>query len=382
MLKPEKIITFITATLVIFSFGIQAQESEDSVEELRRVRDELKTQNEQLQKEVLEKSSEENENNENKQELDINQEEDFNTRDTTESKSLNNNDNDNVVGLETQKALREEIEDLKENIDDLRDDIEDDLEDIEEDLTETNEDIREDLEDLKEDKEENRNGGGAVISFQLIKLDMDPIKSLCVNDPELKLRTFDFSRDNALIFSVMGYYNIENGISVGNIFSGGYKTFRSDVYGKQVIDSATTDTTYDSLSTALNIIPVSIGFVCEKAFTFYRVHVFMGLMLGGSAKIIIKEIEHNNSSAFIGTENENFDDENEDQYSVAFSPAVAWDFHGGVAFQIAPMLNIGVDGVLGFEYAYNGYGAAFGDYFSFTPGIRFRLNVGRVGQKK
>jgi hypothetical protein len=208
------------------------------------------------------------------------------------------------------------------------------------------------------------------------RLDTDPlIENLAQKARSTQMKNFDFENNHMLMLTLMGYYNVENNLRVGNSIMAGYKSFTSDVY-RTVRDDGLfgSQDSVDSVST-LRIIPAYIGFVCEKAFIFEPVNFFVGFVIGGNLTIAIEEEEEQDSDML------NFNDDDIDpRFRVAFAPAFAWDVHGGVAFKLTDKMHIGVDGVLRFAYAYEGFiQINDGDAFSFSPGVRLRLSFGSAG---
>jgi gas vesicle protein len=279
---------------------------------------------------------------------------------------------------ESQSDLRDEIEDqledLREAIDDIREQVESTLDEIRDDQ----EEAVERLEERIEDREERRHAGSFIFGIEYAHLDTDPLRHLQNTDPSLSdSYSFDFNDNNMLMFGLMGYYNLQNNVRVGNGLYAGYKSFQSDEYSTTVVDSLLNTTEQVDSIVTLRVIPMYIGFICEKAFVFEPVNFFAGIMLGGNLSFIIKEEERAQANtSFIS---DDYSDESNSEYSFAFAPAVAWDVHGGMAFRLSEHMHIGIDGVVRFAYAYEGYGAGFGDFLSVSPGVRLRLTFGNAG---
>lgn len=283
--------------------------------------------------------------------------------------------------------LRERVEEANKNIRDARDDMYDHHDDIKEMRSEALEDInetrREALEDINESKEEAREDiaeraqrGSFVAGFEYSLLDTDPLRDLVKNDKTLSYASdkFSFSNDNMMMFTLMGYYNLENDVRVGNGLFAGYKAYQSKPFAGQ--DGDDDDLEPDSTIATLRVIPVYLGFICEKAFVYDPVNFFFGIMVGGNLSIVVKETQPaETASPFMEAD----DDDDDHDFSVALAPAFSWDVHGGLAFRLAPKFHLGFDGVVRFAYAYQGYGAGFGDFVTVSPGVRLRLTFGNAG---
>ncbi|MBN1307378.1 MAG: hypothetical protein JXA18_05640 [Chitinispirillaceae bacterium] len=297
--------------------------------------------------------------------------------------------------------IEEAIEDLRDRIDDLKDDIEaanreisdaeeelrdkaDDLEenrrealeDIREKREEAIEDIRESLEETKEDSEERRQVGSFILGFEYSYLDVRPFETLVKNTEG----RFDFSNSHMLMFGLMGYYNTESNVRVGNGIYAGYKLFESDPY-----DGTSSDIVFGQPDTAdtvitLRAIPAYVGFICEKAFVFDPVNLFAGFMLGGNITTAIVQKEVLTDDIF-GDD----DEEEGDNIHVFLAPEIAWDVHGGVAFRLAKNMHMGIDGLVRFAYAYQGLRGVgtnrrgTREFFTVNPGVRLRLTFGSAG---
>ncbi|MBN1577333.1 MAG: hypothetical protein JW913_12315 [Chitinispirillaceae bacterium] len=272
--------------------------------------------------------------------------------------------------------LRDAEDDLRDKADDLEEDRREALEDIQENRKEALEDIRESLEETKEDIEERRQVGSFILGFEYSYLDVRPFKELMKNtDPRI-----DFSKNHMLMFGLMGYYNTESNVRVGNGLYAGYKRFESDPY-----DGTSDYGLFDSLEptdtvVSLRVIPAYVGFICEKAFVFDPVNLFAGFMLGGNITTTIVQKEVLTDDIF-GDD----DKVEEDNTHVFLAPEIAWDVHGGIAFRVAKNMHIGIDGLVRFAYAYQGLRGidtnrrGTREFFTVNPGVRLRLTLGSAG---
>ncbi len=268
----------------------------------------------------------------------------------------------------------EERENLEEDIDDLREELAETRSELKEEIEDAEEEIQEQIEEMQEEK---RNRGGAfMFSTRILWQDTDPLKKLNRTDTELMGKVFDFDDRKTLMLGLNGYYDIENGLRVGNNLAVGYKLYQSDVYKGMHIDTIMGDTTYVDSLVNLRVIPAHFGFLCEKAFLFPNFSLFAGFMIGGGATVLIKNNEASSAnSAFINDTNNN----NGDGYSVAVAPTFNWDFHFGTSVTLAPHFHLGLDYVLHFAYAHDGYGMSRDDFVSVSPGIRLRITIGKEG---
>ncbi|MBN1130056.1 MAG: hypothetical protein JXA71_13780, partial [Chitinispirillaceae bacterium] len=204
------------------------------------------------------------------------------------------------------KELQEELDDLKERIDDAREEIQDKVEDLQ--------DVKDDLD---EKMEEERHIGSFILTFEYSHLDVDPLKYLVRNDRSLQgaRDKFDFSNNQMMMFGLMGYYNMENNVRVGNGFYTGYKLFQSDAYTGIHYDSLHIDSMEVDSVITLRVIPAYIGFICEKAFVYDPVNFFAGIMLGGNMTILVKEDQQmDQTSSFIRDE---YEEDQKSRFSVA-----------------------------------------------------------------
>jgi hypothetical protein len=217
-----------------------------------------------------------------------------------------------------------------------------------------------------------------IVALEYTRFDVDPLEHLAQHDRSLTGKQFDFSDNQMLTFGLMWYYSKDNSVRVGNGLYVGYKRFDSDVYRGAKNDTLPGSLPPpDSLAT-LRVIPTYFGFLCEKAFVYDPVNFFAGIMLGGNLTVVVKEEEEARLvSSFI--DDEDFGDDDGGRFSVALSPAIFWDVHGGMAFTLSENIHIGIDGVVRFSYAYEGFGAGFGDFLSVDPGVRVRLTFGKAG---
>lgn len=314
--------------LVVVSF-VSAENTEMTVDELRALRDELKAKNEALKIEIekedtkKESSISEISNSENiqkeedsktfdisteKSEEEIVKEETYEDNNSGEIKEklviekdgykkktviLDNELNSEITTISiTEKSdLEEEVEELKEKLEDAKEELEEIKEDLKEELDEGKEEVAELKEDLDEAIEEAKEHSTAAFVFmpEVKWLDIDPLKELVKIDNSLKGKVFDFSEDVMPNFNFAGYADVDGkGLRVGQKISAGYKTFLSEDYTGMHIDTAGDTTAIDSMI-RLHVIPVSIGFMFEKAFTINPVSFYTGFTLGGGALMVVQE---------------------------------------------------------------------------------------------
>lgn len=228
-----------------------------------------------------------------------------------------------------------------------------------------------------EERPQKKHNGSFIVALEYTNFDVAPLKQLATNDRSLEGKTFHFSDNQMLTFGLMGYYGKESNLRIGNGLYVGYKAYYSERFSDTLhmvgVDSVMIT---DSIS-ILRVVPVYFGFLCEKAFNYDPINFFAGIMLGANTTFVIKsEQEAQSMTSFMSEDSVGSGEEN---YTVAFAPSIAWDVHGGIAFKLSNHFHIGIDGIVRFAYAYEGFGAGFGDFLSVNPGIRMRLTFGRAG---
>ncbi len=283
--------------------------------------------------------------------------------------------NDEPHGL--RNDLEEAIGNLRMEIGEIRENIEKAISG----LLESQEEVEEECEKRIQGEIELRKekSGRKQLKFSFVSgmeysfLDTDPLlRSLVRNARSTRDNDFDFGNKGMLMLSFMWYHSLDNGIRVGNDFSGGYKQFQSEPYGNDDMNGE--ENPADSVI-ILRVIPAFLGFICEKAFDLQSMQLFGGFMIGAGTTVVIENKEPL-SSDFIGGTHE---EKGERSYGVVFAPVFAWDLHCGMALKPAESMSIGIDGVLRFAYAYEGFTRINdGDAFSCSPGIRLRLSFGRA----
>ncbi len=271
---------------------------------------------------------------------------------------------------EAETEIQREIDNLKSELDATREEMKNYIKD------EVHENIDEKLEE-REERLERKNGGAFVITTGITWLDRDPFRELQKKEQSLKSKEFDFDNNKTFMLGLHGYYDIENGLRIGNSLSAGYKMYQSEPYTGIVVDTLGDTSLVDSLIT-LRVIPACFGFICEKAFLFPYFNIFAGFMVGGGATVVLKTAE-------LSSGNSVFINDNDSDYSyktsVAVSPAFMWDVHLGTAVSLSKYFHIGVEGQLLFAYAHDGFGPGYTDAVSVSPGIRLRMVVGKDGNE-
>lgn len=404
--------------LCLGSYFVSAQESDMTVEELRALRDQLKAKNEALKAEVeveevneastkedvdLEKNIAEEETVEENEQSDISineiasdsidgradvketliiQKEGY----TKKTVIIDNDENSEITTItitekddDQKEDLEEEVEDLKDKLDDAKDELDDLKEDLEEQLEESKEEAAEIKEDLDEAIEEASNRSRAAFAFmpEVKWLDIDPLSDLAKKDNSLKNKIFDFSSDVMPYVNFLGYADIDGkGLRVGQIISGGYKSYVSDEYTGISIDSLSGDTTAADSVIRLHVIPVSLGFVFEKAFTVKAVSFHTGFMLGGGALMVVRDIRPADPETDF-YDSDSYKDESDDGTSFIIAPSVNWDLHFGSTVKMTKNFSLGIEGVFDFTYGFYGFGTGYKDYVTWSPGIRLRLGFGK-----
>ncbi len=352
---------------------VNAEEDEKSMEELKLMRDELKNNVEQLHEDIEEAKSKQDEEEDIEYEKDEEEEEVKSLHE--EIKKTNQAIKEELKELEgiisesqgykdedTREELEEEIENLREELEDVQDDLNSDLEDLQEEIAEAKEEMQEELEELEEEAEEKSHAASFVFSPSLMWLDKDPLKLLNTSDGNLIGKHFNFNNDKTFMLGFMNYYDIENGFRIGSNISGGYKKFECDPFTTTMINTTldtagnivSADTNYVDSIITLHVIPAHIGFVCEKVFSFIKWDIFTGFMVGGGVLVVVKNNKlYTVNDIFIGTNDDDTLDQN--NYSAVVASSFMWDIHAGTAVEVTPKFHIGVDAVLLFSYASNGF---------------------------
>lgn len=398
---------------------LTAEDSEMTIEELRALRDELKAKNEALKSEIEKEDqtkelsiSEESdiEDNQKKEEQEsfniateeISEETAQNIEEEPKSNSsedikeklviekdgykkktviLDNESNSEITTISITKKsdLEEEIEELKEQLEEAKEELEELKEDIDEEIEEGKEEVAELKEDLDEAIEEAKEHSTAAFIFmpEVKWLDIDPLQELVKIDNSLKGKVFDFSKDVMPNFNFAGYADVDGkGLRVGQKISFGYKSFLSDDYTGMHIDTAGDTTAIDSMI-RLHVIPVSVGFMFEKAFTINPVSFYSGFTLGGGALMVVQErLRANPETMFFDSDDDIDKDEDDDGLSFIAAPSIDWDIHFGSSVKLKKGFSLGLEGVFDFSYAFYGFGTGHNDYLTWSPGIRLRLGFG------
>lgn len=292
--------------------------------------------------------------------------------------------------------LEDQLENIEDDKEDLKSEIRDQIEDLHEEIATIREKLDETLEDLKDqqddiedrvedmiEEQERKRSGSFIVTLEYSHLDTDPLKLFLKNETTID---FNLTGNSMFMFGLMGYYNSGNDVRVGNGVYAGYKSFQSKTFSTTYYDPFLGDSvTVDSIAT-LRVIPAYIGFICEKAFVYEPVNFFAGIMLGGSMTVVVADKEETPGELFIdGNEDDSENDDHTDKkYPVLLAPAFSWDIHGGLAFTLSEHMHLGIDGVVRFSYAYEGFNGVntstnTPDFFSVSPGLRFRLTFGKAG---
>ncbi len=323
--------------------------------------------------------------------------------DAADSSTVQSSSSSKEALLETQKKIEEELNSLEENIKEeeqrvdeteqeikqeraekkieSEDEIHEEIDELKEDLNETREELKEYIDEVKEDIEEEqeertdrKKGGAFVLTTGITWLDKDPFKELNKKELSLKSKEFDFDNNKTLMLGLNGYYEVENGMRLGNSLSAGYKVFQSDPYTCIFVDSLSDSIPVDSIVT-LRVIPAYFGFICEKAFLFPYFNIFAGFMIGGGATVVLKTGDlSSGSSAFI---NDDTNSSENPKVSVAVAPAFMWDLHVGTAVSLSESFHIGFEGQSLFAYVHDGFGPGYKGIVTVSPGLRIRLIFGK-----
>jgi hypothetical protein len=218
-----------------------------------------------------------------------------------------------------------------------------------------------------------------VLSPQIIWLDNGPLKDLIAKERDLRDHSFNVrGRDPVFMLGFGGIHDHGNSLRIGFSLYGGYKSYESKTF-----TGGTTTTPRDSVI-VLRFIPVYGGVSFDKIYRFYEMTISFGAMLGGGVFILNREFyDVEGSGAFTDASYDDEDDNNDkDKHDKkgdwAFAGTAAFDFHAGVSFKLAPLLSLGIEASALCFYSPEGYGYATGEFFTISPGLRMRLNVGRA----
>jgi len=245
-----------------------------------------------------------------------------------------------------------------------------------EEISEAVEEAMEDAAEAVEERNEGHEPRGGAFTVQWHYLDrrlLEDLQGFVGADWDIPPDTRDRS---ALMIGGMNYRILPADIRLGSGLWVGYKGLRSAAYYTQTVDTVTGDTTTRHQATTLQVIPVHIGGVFEKAFEVGPVSFAGGFMCGGGALVAIKNVKPADE-VFAGADSAACDDgwEGHEEVEVAIAPQIVGDIHVGVWVRVAPALRIGVDGQVMVSYAPGGFvtGAAVCDFYTVSPGVRLRI---------
>jgi hypothetical protein len=226
---------------------------------------------------------------------------------------------------------------------------------------------------------DSSDGSSIFISPQMVWLDNGPLKDLIKKESSLRGRSFDLDhRSPVFTLGFGGIHDHGHGVRTGFSIYAGYKSTTSESF----TGGKAPDTLRDSV-VMLRQMPAFGGFLFEKAFKFYDVTFIAGTMVGGGVFILHRQFyDVEESGAFTSTYEDTSDyhsHKNRDDRNWAFAPAFTFDLHAGVSFPLSPLLHLGVEAVALCFYSPEGYGYATGEFFTVSPGLRIRLNLGRAG---
>jgi hypothetical protein len=217
-------------------------------------------------------------------------------------------------------------------------------------------------------------GGAGMFTAQISWLNTEPLQKLNRLADDLN-KDFDFTNNALPVLGMAGYYDIGNGLRTGGGIWAGYKSFQSETY----TGLSPTDSTRLDSAAMLRVVPAWVGFNLEKTIGLPGVDLALGGMLGGGTYMAHRQFyEVDGGDFFVSVEDDSLTEEEfeEDYGAFAFAPFVAWDLHGGATFKLARVFSLGIDGVLMFTYAPEGFGFGFGDFLTVNPGIRMRFIFG------
>jgi hypothetical protein len=222
------------------------------------------------------------------------------------------------------------------------------------------------------DAGEGRRGNAAGgVSVQTLWLNAKPIQDLTMRDRYLKGKSFDLTKRLTPMIGLTSYRESNAGLRTGLGAWVGYKLYQSETY--RVTDNLGV---HDSM-TALRVIPVYGGFQLEKGFRFWHMDAHAGALLGGGAYVVHKtSIDVGNPSVFTDPDRDTASSSVAGDWAMAGFGTV--ELNAGMLFSVAPVLQIGLDGVLNVVYSPEGFGVGYGDFYSVNPGVRLRLLFGRA----
>ena len=228
--------------------------------------------------------------------------------------------------------------------------------------------------------ENNRSGSGGFAP-QVLWLDEAFMQKIKNFEPDLKDRQFAFDRNYSFQIGGIGYSDVKKtGLRVGGGWWAGYKKYESDEFTRVLPDTSSGDSIrYDAII-ALRVIPIYGGFVAEKAFQFPGWNVFAGGLFGGGVYLMHKQVLKSDD-IFVSTDNDSLNWRKENN-AIAVAPFIAGDLHAGTTVSLAPRVHIALEGVLLLTYSPNGFvtnaGNSFGDFTTFSPGVRMRFIFGKA----
>jgi hypothetical protein len=210
---------------------------------------------------------------------------------------------------------------------------------------------------------------------ELFWLDNGPLKDLINKEESLNKLSFRLrTRSPSFLLGLGGIHDHGNGFRTGFSVHGGYKSYVSENF-----TGGPSRALRDSVA-MIRLIPAYGGFTFDKAYRFYDMTLSLGTMLGGGAFILNREFyDVEESGAFSTTVRDTSDDDEVEVGDWAFAPTFTFDIHAGVSFELSPLLHLGVEAVALFFYSPEGYGYATGEFFTFNPGLRLCLSVGKAG---
>ncbi len=274
------------------------------------------------------------------------------------------------------EAMREMKESVKEAMSEAREAVQEIRQESKEDVAEARHEAAEAIEDCKKEACKEGKGGGGALTVQILALDTDPFIDLNEREADLKAKRFDFDKRTIAMIGGLGYYDVGGGTRVGVAGGLGYKYYVSDVF--TTVDTVDTIVISADSAALLRIWPAYLGFNFEKAFIFDKITLFVGGLFGGGAYIMHKKLEdRTNLSAFVDISSDSTESSEDEYGSLGFATFMAWDLHGGISLRLAPVFEVGVEPYVLFNYAPEGFGTGFGDFFAVNPGVRIRFGFGK-----
>ena len=214
-----------------------------------------------------------------------------------------------------------------------------------------------------------------ILSPQIFWLDNGPLDALIKKESTLQDRSFRLrQRSPVFMLGFGGIHDHGNGLRTGFSLHGGYKSFTSETY-----TGGTARNPRDSV-VMLRLIPAYGGFTFEKSYTAYDMTFSAGTMIGGGIFCLYRKFyDVEEAGAFSSAPDSVEDDDAMVARDWAFAPTFAFDFHAGVSYRLSPLLHLGIEAVALCFYSPEGYGYATGEFFTFNPGLRLRLCIGKSG---